>query len=102
MLPPPFRTPKPTIAVLYGAIVAQARSRFDQAYAVPDTALGRDRGVPRQRQKVGEASMAAPKPATRSWPDGRLTHWRRRLPVTCMWAHAERRWLPRCNLALMC
>lgn len=42
MIPPLFRTPKPTIAVLYGAIVAQARDpRFYEAYAVPDTVLGR-------------------------------------------------------------
>jgi cytochrome b pre-mRNA-processing protein 3 len=42
MIPPLFRPPKPTIAVLYGAIVAQARDpRFYEAYAVPDTVLGR-------------------------------------------------------------
>jgi len=42
MIPPLFRTPKPTIAVLYGAIVAQARDpRFHEAYAVPDTVPGR-------------------------------------------------------------
>src|SRR3954469_13300324 len=42
MIPPLFRTPDPTIAALYGAIVAQARdARFYQAYAVPDTVLGR-------------------------------------------------------------
>src|SRR3954453_8382341 len=42
MIPPLFRTPNPTIAVLYGAIVAQARDpRFYAAYAVPDTVLGR-------------------------------------------------------------
>jgi cytochrome b pre-mRNA-processing protein 3 len=42
MIPPLFRTPKPTIAVLYGTIVAQARDpRFYEAYAVPDTVLGR-------------------------------------------------------------
>src|SRR4051812_40435606 len=42
MIPPLFRTPDPTIAALYGAIVAQARdARFYEAYAVPDTVLGR-------------------------------------------------------------
>src|SRR6185369_3345947 len=42
MLPPLFRMPDPTIAALYGAIVAQARDpRFYEAYAVPDTVLGR-------------------------------------------------------------
>jgi cytochrome b pre-mRNA-processing protein 3 len=42
MIPPLFRRPNPTIAVLYGAIVAQARDpRFYKAYGVPDTVLGR-------------------------------------------------------------
>ena len=42
MIPPLFRTPKPTIAVLYGAIVAQARDPcFYEAYRVPNTVLGR-------------------------------------------------------------
>jgi cytochrome b pre-mRNA-processing protein 3 len=43
MIPPLFRrSPKATIAALYGAIVAQARlPRFYQDYAVPDTVLGR-------------------------------------------------------------
>jgi len=43
MIPPLFRrSPKPTIAALYGAIVAQARlPRFYQDYAVPDTVVGR-------------------------------------------------------------
>ena len=43
MIPPLFRrSPKRTIAVLYGAIVAQARNqRFYRDYAVPDTVLGR-------------------------------------------------------------
>lgn len=42
MIRPLFRTPNPTIAVLYGAIVAQARdSCFYEAYQVPDTVLGR-------------------------------------------------------------
>src|SRR5947209_5157920 len=42
MIPPRSRTPKPTIAVLYGAIVAQARDpRFYEAYRVPNTVLGR-------------------------------------------------------------
>src|SRR2546423_2337462 len=42
MTPPLFRTPKPTIALLYGAIVAQARdARFYEADQVPDTVLGR-------------------------------------------------------------
>jgi cytochrome b pre-mRNA-processing protein 3 len=42
MIPPLFRILKPTIAVLYGAIVARARDpRFYAAYAVPDTVLGR-------------------------------------------------------------
>ena len=42
MIAPLFRTPRPTIAILYGAIVAQARDpRFYAAYAVPDTVLGR-------------------------------------------------------------
>jgi cytochrome b pre-mRNA-processing protein 3 len=43
MIPPLFRrSPTPTIAALYGAIVAQARAlRFYEDYAVPDTVLGR-------------------------------------------------------------
>jgi cytochrome b pre-mRNA-processing protein 3 len=42
MIAPLFRTPRPTIAILYGAIVAQARDpRFYEAYRVPDTVLGR-------------------------------------------------------------
>jgi len=43
MIPPLFRrSPKPIIAALYGAIVAQARRpRFYQDYAVPDTVTGR-------------------------------------------------------------
>ena len=42
MIPPLFRTPNRTIALLYGAIVAQARdARFYEAYRVPDTVLGR-------------------------------------------------------------
>ena len=42
MIPSLFRTPSRTIALLYGAIVAQARdARFYQAYRVPDTVLGR-------------------------------------------------------------
>ncbi len=43
MILPLFRrSPKPTIAALYGAIVAQARlPRFYEDYQVPDTVLGR-------------------------------------------------------------
>jgi cytochrome b pre-mRNA-processing protein 3 len=43
MIPPLFhRSPKPTIAALYGAVVAQARCpRFYQEYGVADTVLGR-------------------------------------------------------------
>src|SRR5436309_3553822 len=43
MILPLFRrSPKPTIAALYGAIVAQARlPRFYEEYGVPDTVLGR-------------------------------------------------------------
>jgi cytochrome b pre-mRNA-processing protein 3 len=43
MIPPLFRrSPKPTIAALYGAVVAQARCPlFYQDYAVADTVLGR-------------------------------------------------------------
>ena len=42
MLPLFRRSPKPTIAALYGAIVAQARhAAFYQSCAVPDTVLGR-------------------------------------------------------------
>jgi cytochrome b pre-mRNA-processing protein 3 len=42
MLPLFRRSPKPTIAALYGAIVAQARhAGFYQNYAVPDTVLAR-------------------------------------------------------------
>src|SRR5215210_5208518 len=43
MIPPLFRRqPNSTIAVLYGAIVAQARdARFYEAHRVPDTVLGR-------------------------------------------------------------
>jgi cytochrome b pre-mRNA-processing protein 3 len=43
MIPPLFRrSPKPTIAALYGAVVAQARCpRFYAEYGVADTVLGR-------------------------------------------------------------
>jgi cytochrome b pre-mRNA-processing protein 3 len=42
MIPPLFHRPNPSIATLYGAIVAQARdARFYEAYGVPDTVLGR-------------------------------------------------------------
>jgi cytochrome b pre-mRNA-processing protein 3 len=42
MIPPVFRRPDPTIAMLYGAIVAQARdARFYEVYGVADTVLGR-------------------------------------------------------------
>src|SRR5947209_9880511 len=42
MMPPLFRRPNPTIAILYGAIVTQARGRrFYEFYGVPDTVLGR-------------------------------------------------------------
>ena len=42
MIPPLFHRPDPSIATLYGAIVAQARdARFYEAYGVPDTVLGR-------------------------------------------------------------
>jgi cytochrome b pre-mRNA-processing protein 3 len=42
MLPLFRRSPKPTIAALYGAIVAQARHPgFYQSYEVPDTVLAR-------------------------------------------------------------
>lgn len=42
MIPLFRRSPKPTIAALYGAIVAQARlPRFYEDYRVPDTVLGR-------------------------------------------------------------
>ncbi len=42
MIPLFRRSPKPTIAALYGAIVAQARlPRFYEDYGVPDTVLGR-------------------------------------------------------------
>lgn len=43
MIPPLFRrSPKPTIAALYGAVVAQARHpRFYREYGVADTVLGR-------------------------------------------------------------
>ena len=43
MMPPLFRrSPKATIAALYGAVVAQARCpRFYQEYGVADTVLGR-------------------------------------------------------------
>ena len=42
MIPPLFRRPNPTIAVLYGAIVAQARdARFYEGYGAADTVLGR-------------------------------------------------------------
>ena len=42
MILPLFRRSNPTIAALYGAIVAQSRDpRFYEAYGVPDTALGR-------------------------------------------------------------
>ena len=43
MIPPLFhRSPKPTIAALYGAVVAQARCpRFYEDYGVADAVLGR-------------------------------------------------------------
>jgi cytochrome b pre-mRNA-processing protein 3 len=43
MIPPLFRrSPQPTIAALYGAVVAQARRpRFYEEYGVADTVLGR-------------------------------------------------------------
>ena len=65
MIPPLFRrSPKPTIAALYGAVVAQARcARFYQDYGVADTVLGRfdmivlHAAVLLRRLRAGDAAM---------------------------------------------
>jgi len=66
MIPPLFRRPDPTIAALYGAIVTQARDpRFYEAYAVPDTVLGRfdlivlHLALVLRQLRKGDASIAA-------------------------------------------
>jgi cytochrome b pre-mRNA-processing protein 3 len=67
MIPPLFRrSPKPTIAALYGAVVAQARcARFYQDYGVADTVLGRfdmivlHAAVLLRRMRAGDAAMQA-------------------------------------------
>jgi len=66
MIPPLFRRPDPTIAVLYGAIVAQARdARFYGPYGVPDTVLGRfdlivlHVALLLRRLRAGDAAMRA-------------------------------------------
>src|SRR6185295_12932633 len=67
MSPPLFhRPPKRTIAVLYGAIVAQARdARFYGPYQVPDTVLGRfdlivlHLSLLLRRLRAGDAAMRA-------------------------------------------
>jgi cytochrome b pre-mRNA-processing protein 3 len=66
MIPPLFRTPNRTIALLYGAIVAQARDeRFYQAYRVPDTVLGRfdlivlHLALVLRRMREGDAALRA-------------------------------------------
>jgi len=65
MIPPLFRrSPKPTIAALYGAVVAQARcARFYQDYGVADTVLGRfdmivlHAALLLRRMRAGDAAM---------------------------------------------
>jgi cytochrome b pre-mRNA-processing protein 3 len=65
MIPPLFRrSPKPTIAALYGAVVAQARcARFYQDYGVADTVLGRfdmivlHAAVLLRRMRAGDGAM---------------------------------------------
>jgi cytochrome b pre-mRNA-processing protein 3 len=64
MIPPLFRRPNPTIAVLYGVIVAQARDeRFYGDFAVPDTVLGRfdlillHTALALRRMRAGDASI---------------------------------------------
>jgi cytochrome b pre-mRNA-processing protein 3 len=65
MIPPLFRrSPKPTIAALYGAVVAQARcARFYQDYGVADTVLGRfdmivlHAALLLRRLRAGDAAM---------------------------------------------
>lgn len=66
MIPPLFRRPNPTIAALYGAIVAQARDpSFYEACGVPDTLLGRfdliilHLALLLRRLRAGEASARA-------------------------------------------
>ena len=66
MIPPLFRKPNRTIALLYGAIVAQARDeRFYQAYRVPDTVLGRfdlivlHLALVLRRMREGDAALRA-------------------------------------------
>jgi hypothetical protein len=66
MILPLFRRPAPTIAALYGAIVARARDpRFYEDYGVPGTVLGRfDLIVPHlalvpRRLPAGESGVAA-------------------------------------------
>src|ERR1041385_913328 len=66
MIPPLFRRPDPTIAALYGAIVAQARDeRFYGPYGVPDTVLGRfdlivlHVALLLRRLRAGDAAMRA-------------------------------------------
>ena len=65
MIPPLFRrSPKPTIAALYGAVVAQARlPHFYQEYGVADTVLGRfdmivlHAALLLRRMRAGDAAM---------------------------------------------
>lgn len=65
MIPPLFRrSPKPTIAALYGAVVAQARrERFYRDYGVADTVLGRfdmivlHTALLLRRMRAGDAAM---------------------------------------------
>src|SRR5947199_4195874 len=66
MIPPLFRRPNPTIAILYGAIVTQARDpRFYEFYGVPDTVLGRfdlivlHLALLLRRLRVGDAAARA-------------------------------------------
>jgi cytochrome b pre-mRNA-processing protein 3 len=66
MIPPLFRRRDATIAVLYGAIVAQARdARFYGSYGVPDTVLGRldlivlHVALLLRRLRAGDAAMRA-------------------------------------------
>ncbi len=65
MIPPLFRRSDPTIAALYGVIVAQARDpRFYGEFAVPDTVLGRfdlivlHAALALRRLRAGENAMS--------------------------------------------
>lgn len=64
MIPPLFRRSNPTIAALYGVIVAQARdARFYRDFGVPDSVLGRfdlivlHTALTLRRLRAGDAAM---------------------------------------------